>query len=368
MSTGNKKNDALDFISNPYFGDISSDMTDVGNSSIDDEEEEQGEAIEEHVLERVEKIAENTVQELSDDFLPPLPMNYQIYFERLLEKEDAILKQKIQSLMNLQSLSQDRVILFEKSVKEGLASIKRILELVSELYRDLHKTHNISEKYAKELAGIDNKLVFNNTIKFFLKDLDGIKNKSGSQIDELKEIYQRAVHIVNDINENTIYDSKFEVYNKRYFFSLIDKERELIEEMKYDTTVLTLTLTKNIINSIKDKALILVLLKSIAKLLLKTSRRSDILAYLGNGIFAMGLKYSDITSAKKAAERLIDTAKQTNVFSDGKDIQLTLAVGIAKVRPQKSVENIIQCSLTALKSALEENVSFKVYAQDEAAE
>lgn len=368
MSIGNKNEDALDFSSNPYFGDVSSDMEDINNFTESMEDEEQTEEVEKQVLRHVEKIAEDTVHELSDNSLPPLPMNYQIYFERLLEKEDVILRQKIQTLMNLQSLSQDRVILFEKSVKEGLASVRRILELVSELYHDLHKIHNISEKYSKELAGIDNKLIFNNTVKFFLKDLDEVKSRSGTRIENLKDVYQKAIHIVNDINENTIYDSKFEVYNKRYFFSLIDKERDLIEEMKYDTTVLVLTLTKDLIDSIKDKALLLVLLKSVAKLLLKTSRRSDILAYLGNGIFAMGLRYSDVDSAKKASERLTDIAKETNVFYDGKDIQLTLSVGMAKVRSQKTVGNIMQCALTALKGALEEKVSFKVYAQDEVTE
>ena len=361
MPNNDDKKDALDFSSNPYFGDISSDISDLNDESINEEQE----LIEEQVLERVEKIAENTVQELSGDSLPPLPMNYQAYFERLLEKEDALLKQKIQAVMNLQSLNQDRVILFEKNVKESFQNVKKILEIVTDLYRDLHKIQSISDKYAKDLSNIDNKLTFSNTIKFFLNDLNTIKEKSNTQLEELKDFYQQAVQIMNNINENTIYDSKFEVYNKRHFFFLIDKERELMEEMKYETSVLTLTLSKKIIESVKDKALILVLLKSIAKLLLKTSRRSDILAYLGNGVFAMGLKYTDLESAKKAAERLVDMAKETNTFSDGKDVSLTLSVGIAKVQSQKTVKNIIQSSLAALKTALDENLDFKIYPQDE---
>lgn len=359
MSNNNTKDD-LDFSSNPYFGDISSDVLDIREDF-----DTQGEYIEGQIAEKVEKLAEDTVRELTNESLPPLPANYQMYFERLLEKEDVILRQKIQAVMNLQTISEDRIIVFEKSVKDGFKNVKKILELVSMLYKNMQLTQNISEKYAKELTKIDNKLVFDNTMKLFLKDLYQVREKTDKQLLQIKTVYQNTVQIINNINEETIYDSKFGVYNRRYFISLVDKERELIEELKHETTILTLTLSKDIAIDFHDKAMVLVLLKSIAKLLLKTSRRSDILAYLGDGIFAIALKNSDLASAKKATERLLDAAKATNIFSDGKDIALNIAVGIARVVPSKSVENIIQSSLSALNMALEEKVNFKVYPQDE---
>lgn len=362
MPNSKDDKDELDFTSNPYFGDINSDILDIHEEAIEDVQEEY---VQGQIAEKVEKLAEDTVRELANESLPPLPANYQMYFERLLEKEDVILKQKIQAVIDLQTISEDRIIAFERSVKDSFKNIKKILELVAALYKNIQVTQGISDKYSKELAKIDNKLVFNNTVQIFLKDLNQMKVQADEQLLQIKSIYQSTAQMINNVNNNTIYDPKFGVYNKRYFISLIEKERELIGELKHETTILTLSLARSITADLKDRAMILVLLKSIAKLLLKTSRRSDILAYIGDGIFAMGLKNSDLPSAKKATERLIETAKTTNVFSDGKDIVLKIAIGISRVVPSKSAENILESSLSALSSALEENVDFKVYAQDE---
>lgn len=356
----NKGKDKLDFSSNPYFGDISTDIMHLGS-----DEENAVEELEGQIADKVARIAENVVKEMNQESLPALPANYQMFFERLLEKEDAGSRQKIQALIDLQSSNEDRVAFFEKTVKDGFKNLKQILELVAMLYKNLQVTQNVSEKYAKELSGIDNKLVFNNLIKLFLKDLTSIKEKVDQELEDLKNIYQNTTKIVSSINENTIYDSQFGVYNKRYFLALIDKEKELIEEFNHESTMLTMTLSKDVASEVTNKTIMVILLKSIAKILLKTSRRSDILAYFGNGVFAMGLKNSDLQSAKKAAERLIETAKSTNIFSDGKDIVLSLAIGIAKITPKKTTENIIQSSLMALNLALDEKVDFKVYPQDE---
>ncbi|MCE3036288.1 diguanylate cyclase [Helicobacter sp. faydin-H20] len=353
-----KNKDKLDFSSNPYFGDIGANINiDGGDNAVEE--------LENQIIDKVTKIAENVAREMSKESLPPLPANYQMYFERLLEKEDVGSRQKIQALIDLQSSNEDRVAFFEKIVKDGFKNIKQILELVALLYKNLQVSQNVSEKYVKDIANIDNKLVFNNMVKLFLKDLYSIREKIDGELENLKSIYQDTTKIISSINENTIYDSQFGVYNKRYFLTLIDKEKELIEEFNHESTMLTLTLSKNIMNDVANKTIMLILLKSIAKLLLKTSRRSDILAYFGNGIFAMGLKNSDLQSAKKAAERLIETAKSTNIFSDGRDIVLELAIGVAKITPKKTTENIVQSSLIALNLALDEKVEFKIYPQDE---
>ncbi|CBG40279.1 diguanylate cyclase domain-containing protein [Helicobacter mustelae] len=359
MPEDKSKDEKLDFNSNPYFEEVGAEGG--GPEDADGALKE----FERQLVEKVERISEDAIKAIKNESLPPLPANYQMYFERLLEKQDQDSRQKIQTFIDLQSTSEDRMVFFEKTVKDGFKNIKQILNFVSLLYKNLQVAQNITEKYAKELSNIDNKLVLNNLIQLFLKDLEAVKEKADRDLNHLKDAYQNAAKIVTSISENSIYDSQFEVYNKRYFLALIDKEKELIEGFKHESTMLTLTLSKEVSSQITSKTTVLILLKSIARLLLKTSRRSDILAYFSNGIFAMGLKNSDLQSARKAAERLIEAARATNVFSDGKDIVLDICIGIAKITPKKTTENIVQSSLMALNLALDEKIGFKVYPQDE---
>jgi PleD family two-component response regulator len=85
--------------------------------------------------------------------------------------------------------------------------------------------------------------------------------------------------------------------------------------------------------------------------LLKTSRRSDIVAHYGEGIFAMVLKHTDIESAKKASERLFDLVATSNFFLAEKEIQLRIAIGVAELQASVEVEQTLDCTLNAMEEA-----------------
>lgn len=93
------------------------------------------------------------------------------------------------------------------------------------------------------------------------------------------------------------------------------------------------------------------MVRTVARLLLKTSRRSDIVAHYGDGIFAMVLKHTDIESAKRASERLYDLVASSNFFLAEQEIQLRIAIGVAELQAALGVEQTLMCTLNAMEGA-----------------
>lgn len=106
--------------------------------------------------------------------------------------------------------------------------------------------------------------------------------------------------------------------------------------------------TVALINSEKAKGL---MVRTVARLLLKTSRRSDIVAHYGEGIFSMMLKHTDINNAQRAAERLYELVSTTNFFLGEQEIQLKIAIGLSELNPYRSVEETLACTLDAMISS-----------------
>ena len=93
------------------------------------------------------------------------------------------------------------------------------------------------------------------------------------------------------------------------------------------------------------------MVRTVARLLLKTSRRSDTVAHYGGGVFVMMLKHTDIESAKRASERLFDLVSSSNFFISEHEIQLSIAIGVAELSSARSVDQTLVCTLEAMEAA-----------------
>ena len=116
-----------------------------------------------------------------------------------------------------------------------------------------------------------------------------------------------------------------------------------------------------LINNEKAKGL---MIRTVARLLLKTSRRSDLVAHYGEGVFAMLLKHTDTQSAKLAADRLYDLVSASNFFLGDQEIQLRIAIGISELNPSRATEEILVGTLNAMYSSNDEKKSHYVVCND----
>jgi len=286
------------------------------------------------------------------DNLPPTPNNFSLYFDRLLEDKSGSLRKQIVSILDLEEgNNEETTIILEKNLKKGFSSVRNILTLSANLYKNMALMTKILDKRKEELgenADAKEALSIISILEADVSKLNAILKKQSSQ---MKTLYDETADIVKTVENETIFDNQFGVYNKRYLMTKIEQEIELIREFKHKSSLIMIELSRELVESVGNKKALTLMTRTIARLLLKTSRRSDTVAHYGNGVFAMLLKHTDIQSAKKASERLCDLVANSNFFLADREILLKISIGITEVSPLYSVEEIVVSSMDGVEKA-----------------
>lgn len=310
----------------------------------------------------IEIYAKEVLSALIADNLPPTPNNFSLYFDRLLEDKSENLRKQIISMLELEDSNNDEnSIVLEQSLKQGFSSVKNILNVTANLYKNMSLMGKILEKRRKELQGhpeIQEAIGVVASLEADVSKLSDILKKQSSQ---MKEMYDETASIVKNVENETVFDNQFGVYNKRYLMAKIEQEIGLVKEFKHKSTLIFIELSRNLVTSVKNEKAIVLMTRTIARLLLKTSRRSDIVAHYGGGKFAMLLKHTDLDNAKRTSERLCDLVSNSNFFLSDREIQLKIAIGITNIDQFHSVEEIVVSGLDGIEKAYtKQNVDYAV--------
>ncbi|WP_457750118.1 GGDEF domain-containing protein [Sulfurimonas sp.] len=303
----------------------------------------------------IEIYAKEVLNALIADNLPPTPNNFSLYFDRLLEDKSENLRKQIHSILELEENNDDETtILLEHNLKQGFASIKNILNVTANLYKNMSLMTKILEKRKKELSDTPEVKAALNVIGVLEGDVSKLNSILKTQSSQMKTIYDDTAKIVKNVENETIFDNKFGVYNKRYLLTKIEQEIGLIKEFNHKSSLIMIELSHELKKSVNNDKAILLMTRTIARLLLKTSRRSDIVSHYGNGVFAMLLKHTDIESAKKASERLCDLVSNSNFFLADREIQLKISIGVTDIDAEHSVEEIVVSAMDGIQKAYEQ--------------
>ena len=300
----------------------------------------------------IEVYAREVLESLIADNLPPTPNNFSLYFDRLLEDKSENLKKQVVSILDIEDTNDDEnTIELEKSLKKGFIHVKSILSSTATLYKNMSLMIKILDKRKQELSK-------NKDVQDVLATLEGDISKLNSilktQTTHMKTLYDDTAVIVKNVENETIFDNQYGVYNKRYLLSKIEKEINQVEQFEHKSSLIMLELSKDLRKEIRNEKAILLMTRTIARLLLKTSRRSDIVAYYGNGIFSMLLKHTDIESAKKASERLCYMVSNSNFFLSDREVNLRISIGVTNIDAIHSVEETVVSAMNAIEHAYEE--------------
>jgi len=303
----------------------------------------------------IEVYAKEVLNALIADNLPPTPNNFALYFDRLLENKSESLRKQIHAILELEENNDDEnTIILEQNLKQGFGSIKNILSVTANLYKNISLMTKILGKRKKELDTAPKTKEALSVINDLEGDVLKLHSILKTQSSQMKSIYDDTAKIVKSVENETIFDNKFGVYNKRYLLTKIEQEIGLIKEFNHKSSLIMIELSRELKKSVKNDKAILLMKRTIARLLLKTSRRSDIVAHYGNGVFAMLLKHTDIESAKKASERLCDLVSNSNFFLADREVQLKIAIGVTDIDSKHSVEEIIVSAMDGIEKAYEE--------------
>ena len=311
----------------------------------------------------LEVYSKEVLKALIKDNLPPTPNNFSLYFDRLLEDKSENLRKQIMSMLELEENNDaENTILLEQSLKQAFGSVKSILNTTAGLYKNIALMTKILQKRKTELENSRDDATLKSVIATLESDVSKLNDILKKQNANLKGQYDDTAKVIKNVENETIFDNKYGVYNKRYLLTKIEQEIALVNEFKHNSSLIMIELNKELLKEVKNEKATILMTRTIARLLLKTSRRSDTVAYYGNGQFSMLLKHTSVENAKKTSERLIDLVSSSNFFLADKEIQLKIAIGITDINPSNSVEETIVSTMNGIEKAyLDKNADFAVY-------
>ncbi|MDQ1243929.1 MAG: Diguanylate cyclase [Campylobacterota bacterium] len=310
----------------------------------------------------LEAYSKEVLSTLLKDGLPPTPNNFSLYFDRLLEDKSQNTRNHIVSVLELEESNDDEnSIILEQSLKQGFSSIKNILGVTANLYKNMSLMTKILEKRKQELEASSETHETRSVAASLGSDIAKLNEILKKQSGSIKTMYDDTAKIIKNVENETIFDNQFGVYNKRYLMTKVEQEIELIHKFKHKSSLIMIELSRELRKSVNNEKALMLMTKTVARLLLKTSRRSDTVAHYGNGVFIMLLKHTDIESAKKASERLCELVSNSNFFLGDREIQLKISIGITDITENHSVEEIIVSSMDGVEKAYENpNVDYAV--------
>ena len=300
----------------------------------------------------VEIYSSEVLSALIADGVPPTPNNFSLYFDRLLEDKSESLRKQIISMLELEEDNDaESTIQLEHSLKQGFSSVKNILGTTANLYKNMSLMTKILDKRKKELGEHGDTQSIRSITTALENDVAKLNAIVKKQSSQMKSLYDETATIIKNVENETIFDNKFGVYNKRYLMTKIEQEIDLVKEFKHKSSLILIELSQELKQNVGNEKAILLMTRTIARLLLKTSRRSDTVAHYGNGVFAMLLKYTDIESAKKASDRLSDLVSNSNFFLADREIKLKISIGITDINALYSTEEIVVSAMKGVEKA-----------------
>lgn len=297
----------------------------------------------------LEKFSLYILKVMMDENISPTPNNFQIYFDKLLDNKPVSFKKRINELLEAEAVNDDEHrAKMEMDVKEGFAQIKSIMQVVSTVYKNLNVMREIIKKRTNELEVSSSQLSIQNIASALTEDLKKLVDLTSKQMEVLKKHYEKTGVILKDIESKAIFDSRYGVYNRRYLLQSIEKECDSIKKYHHKSSLVLVKVKDSILNKIINSKDRMVLTRNVAKLLLKTSRRSDVVSHYGEGVFGMLMMHTDINNAKRACDRISELIYATSFFIGDAEIDTDIELAIVPIDPNHSVEEFISCALDFL--------------------
>ena len=301
----------------------------------------------------LEHFTRRVFDKLISDGVPPIPYYYKVYFFNELDEENDKFKKQIYELIAVEESSDlEKDLEFERILKKSFKYSKELLNRVAMTYKISKKLQEVLAMQLQEASHVTNNKALIKLISGFQNNLKLIDSKLKNEIVEIKNIYAKNISTLKNIESNSIYDSRYGVYKKNYFLSEVKKELILINKFHHVSSVLLVKLKDDVFNKIKSEKSRILVNRSLAKIMLKTSRRTDIIANFEENIFAMLLKHTDIIGAQKTVERLADTISNAAIFLEEEEVELQIVAGIIELKEsKKNVETFVSETLKSLNEA-----------------
>lgn len=297
------------------------------------------------------KIAQDVISRLEQEDIPIFPDSFESVFGQLIADEGEEFKNIFGQKADINLEAKDRLLSFESGVKDGIKNVKSILDITKSIYQNVVTTQNIIRQKSQEISKIDNPVAFKSAIQLCFQDFENLQAVLETQIIEMKEAFEKIVINIENVNKNSVYDTQYNVYNKRYFLLHCEKEKRLLDQINCPYAFASFSLTKGYLENLRDKNLIKLSLKAMARVLSQESQSDETLCYFGNGKFMTLYKYIDREKVLERVRRNLAAAKENTLVLNNEQISLDFCAGIRFVLSNENLnEEIEQCVIACDKA------------------
>ena len=304
----------------------------------------------------LEKFAKKVLDKLIEEGIPPIPSNYALYFFNLLEEESNEFKKQIYEFISLEESDDlEKNLEIEKKLKISFKYLKEILQKTALMYKLSTQFKKVIQDSIDQMSHIASPKMVEKYLKNIELKINKISKNMNKELNEIKSLYAKNVEVIKELESNTVFDMTYGVYNIKYFKKLLENELKLISKFSHKSSLIAIKVSDETISKFKLKKSITIVNRSLAKILLKTSRRTDVIAHIEEGIFAMLLKHTDIIGAEKTIERISDIISNSSVFIEGNEIEVKIVGAICDLKSDISPDVYFKDCKEILKKAEKEN-------------
>lgn len=309
------------------------------------------------------KIARDVISQLEKQDIPIFPDSFESVFGQLVADESEEFKHLVEQKADIALSHKDRLLNFESGVKSGIKNVRDVLEITKEIYQSVVFAHNALKRKADEISKIENPVAFRSAMQLCFQEFDNLQHTMETQIVEMKQAFEKIVVNIENVNKNAIYDTQYGVYNKKYFLSLCEKEKKIFDQIGCVYAFVAYSLSKQFLESLKDKDFVRVSLKTMAKILSEHINKDEILCYFGSGKFVVLYKYVDSEKVLEKVKNISHIAKETNLFFEGEQTSLEFCSGIYVVNESGNIEDEISYAISSCEEAFDKQADCEIYQQ-----
>lgn len=301
-------------------------------------------------------LVDEIIIELKNNDLPPIPENFRFYFDKLLESKNDDLRQKIVSISPRFDEKLHNDFEYERSLNQGTKAVKLILKQGSNVYKNTALLKKILQTKKDSVNANANPETLREVATSVEHVLDRFLISLEKQSTVIKELYGTVANSIKSAKRSSIYNATLGVFNKNYFITLLAKERESCISSSYDSSLIALSLSAEMM-VLENKKTHAHLIRDLAEILTNALRRSDSIAYYGDGIFLILLRHTSDELAEVAAERFHRLISESVFLEPETDLKNQyILMGIVQLESCLSAEEIIEQSVEAMHSSASTDV------------
>ncbi|MCR4941755.1 MAG: diguanylate cyclase [Campylobacter sp.] len=302
------------------------------------------------------EFSENVLKELSNNNIPSIPSNYSIYFDRMLEERSSNFKEKLENELTFYEQGaacslDDGHVYIEKEIKQSFAQIKSMLQAVALVYKNLKLMTNIINTHKSNLKKGSDLLTIQNTLSAFNEDLSKLNSLMDKHVDVIRINYEEVLKMFNLIKEQAVYDSVYDVYNKKFLLNTLQLEYDAVRRYGYKCSFLIVKPSEKLLLNVKNLRDKSTLLKTMSKILMHKSRRSDTVGHYGEGYFMIIMRHTSVESAKLASTRLSKMFLKTKITINEHEKEISTQIVGGILDKDKTVEETLSDALDLFKSS-----------------